>query len=318
MSWSRIIPALVAVGLAGCAGESGGGETGPGNTGTGTSLVCGVPASCPAVERECLGLVDNSGKSRFGLRISEIHVRAPEALAAGLIGRALATDVRPANMACNLDGTGTASWLLRFDTDAGTLKIGGARPVVDPTKGYAFVDEVIRGQHVRPAKLDVAVAADGSFATEAPRDLLLPIFLDTYGKAIVFPLRAARLGAGALSVSHGCIGRYDAAGLDPANACLPDDDQRAFVPGASIEGILVLEDADRAVIDSSALSLCARLAGADPALVTTDAAGVTVCRRDAGGRILLLGNACSIAGEGCADAVAVRADFAASAVRIEE
>ncbi|APR84319.1 Hypothetical protein A7982_09668 [Minicystis rosea] len=311
-SW-RVGLALVAVALVGCAEESGSGDTG--TPGTGTSGVCGVPASCPAVEPECLGLVDNSGRSRFGLRISEIHVSTPQSLTAGLIGRALATDVRPANPACNLDGTGTASWLLRFDTAAATLDVGGARPITDPARGYVFADEMIQGRHVQPTKLAVDIAADGSFETAASQDLLLPIFLDTYGKAIVLPLRAVRLGAGVLSASRGCIGRYDASKLDPANACLPDDDQKAFVPGATLEGLLVLEDADDVVIDSSSMSLCARLAG--PELVTTNAQGTTVCRRDADGRILFQGDACAM-GAGCADAVALRADLAASAVRIED
>jgi len=43
-----------------------------------------------------------------------------------------------------------------------------------------------------------------------------------------------------------------------------------------------------------------------------------VCRRDAGGRIVMTGDACTVEGAGCGDAVKVAADVAASAVRIEE
>jgi hypothetical protein len=310
--------ALVALGLAGCAGETGGGETGPQGTATGASFACSVPAACPAVERECLGLVDNSGKTRFGLRVSEVHLSAPRDFGEGLMGRALATDVLPSNLPCNLNGSGATSFLLRFDTEEGSLEIGGARPVVDPMRGYAFVDEPVLGQSIHPVKFAVDIADDGSFVTSAAHDLLLPMFLDTYGKVLVFPIRAARLSAGALSPSRGCIGRYDAAALEPSNACLPDVDARAFVAGATLEGLLVLDDADRVVVDRFGMSLCARLAGASPALVTKNAAGITVCRRDSGGRIVFQGDACSASGESCGDAVAVRADFAASSVRIEE
>ncbi len=59
------------------------------------------------------------------------------------------------NTACNLDGSGTFSWLLQFDTTAGTLKTGGARPVAEPTTGYSFEEGMVAagGEHVqRPAR----------------------------------------------------------------------------------------------------------------------------------------------------------------------
>jgi hypothetical protein len=313
MRRSSIVVLGLGLSLAGCGGETAGGETTA--THTATAPLCALPASCAAAEPACVGLTDNAGLHRFGLRMAQIDVTEPVALLEGVPRRVFTTDVLPADLACNLDGAGTLSWILRFDRDAGTLEVGGAGLTADPTRGYAFVDGTVLGWEVAPATFPLAIDAGGSFHTTAPRDLALPMYLDAAGHVTVLPLRSARF-TGALSPSQGCIGRYEPAGLDAANGCLPDETHPAFVTGATAEGLLSLEEADRVFIPETAVSFCALVAG--EARSVTDAAGVTRCRRDAGGRVVFAGDACTTAGAACGDAVRMKADFAASAVRVAE
>jgi hypothetical protein len=73
--------------------------------------------------------------------MSAISLTSPPVLASGLVAQIVTGGVSLNVPTCNLSGTGTFNWLLQFDTDAGTLKTGGAKPVSDPTTGFAFVDE---------------------------------------------------------------------------------------------------------------------------------------------------------------------------------
>jgi hypothetical protein len=298
--------------VAGC------GADGDPTTATGPeALHCGVAPRCEAVDDECLGTVDNAAASRFGLRMSELDVTRPAELTDGTVGRVVAGAVQPANPSCRLYGSGTFSWLLRFDLAAGTLETGGAKPVTEATAAYAFVDEEVRGFQVGPRTYALVMGEGGAFSVPAGQDLVLPMYLDEGAtQVVVLPIRAARFTVGVLSGSQNCIGSYNAAGLEPANSCLAAEGSPAYLTAASVEGIIGLEDADRVGIDAFSETLCARLAHNDPAFVTTDSAGTTVCKRDAGGKILFPGDAC-VAGGTCADGVVVEASFAASSVRIE-
>jgi hypothetical protein len=292
----------------------------------GGSPACQPSAACEAVGDVCLGLVDNSGQTTFGLRMSELDLTAPAALATGIVKATFAGDVTPALPACNLLGTGTFSWLLQFDTVAGTLTTGGARPVADPAQGYAFDDEMItQGAvtfHVQPVKYMAVFDATGTkFSIGTGQDLIMPIFLDATGAEVVLlPLRAARFTMGALSASQDCIGSYNAASLQPANSCQPDGSVTQFTDGASLDGFITLQDADSVIISVLDESLCALLAGGSPMYTMPGAGGVTVCTRDANGNVLFQGNWCDATNEPatstCADAVAVAGNFAASSVLI--
>jgi hypothetical protein len=306
--------APAALALAACSGAP------PATGATTEPLACSIPASCPAVDAECLGAVDNSGLTRFGLRISQLDVTRPAGLAAGIVGRVVADDVLPDDVACNLPGAGTFSWLLRFDTEAGTLETGGARPPADPAAGYAFANEELLGWKLQPATFAVTLGADGSFgsAAAAAQDITVPMYVDADGSdAVILPLRGVRFTTGVLSASQACIGRYDLAALDPDNACFPGPESPAFQTGGTIEGAIRLEDADQVHLAAFGETLCARLAADAPAYVARDATGTLACRRDAAGQILFPGDTCSTAGATCPDAVAVAADFAASSVRID-
>jgi hypothetical protein len=280
---------------------------------------CSVPASCAAVAPECLGLVDNAAQSRFGLRVAQLDVSRPAGIVPGLVGVIVASDVLPSDLSCNLPGTGTFSWLLRFDTVAGTLETGGARPA-EGTDGYAFVDEEIAGFRVQPATFAVHVAADGSFTTPAAQDLVLPMYTDQGGNQlpVLLPLRAARFVVGVLGSGQSCIGRYDPAALDPANDCYPGEGSPAFVDGALVTAAIALEDAERVTLPAFSETLCARLAGEGSDVTTRDAAGILRCRRAADGTIAFAGDTCSTPGGTCTDAVGVEASFAAGLVRIDD
>jgi hypothetical protein len=318
-------------GLGGCGGggaastgsvAGAGGQASSSSTGTPPSTAdgccCPSKPSCQAADMDCLGLVDNSGKTRFGLRVADLRVTKPASLATGLVASVLASSIMLKNKDCFLDGSGTWSWLLQFDTALGTLTTGGAKPVADPTLGYAFVDEVMNGLHVQPVVSAVTLdPGTGAFSVAMGAELDLPVYLDAAATlAFVLPIADARLGMGTLSASQSCIGHFNSAGLEPANSCLPDTKHPTFVTGGSVDGILRLEDADAVLISATNQSLCALLAG--PMYAEKDASGVSRCKRDATMAILFQGDACATAGQTCADAVAFAADYAASSVLIND
>jgi hypothetical protein len=308
----------VAVSLAACGdtriGPGSGGDTTEPPTTQPPPFPCSPGTTCTAVDKECLGLVDNAGKSQFGLRISELQILAPLALQQGIVATIVGGAVLQADPACNLPGSGTFSWLLQLDLAAGTLKTGGAKPVADPTAGYSFIDEVLDGKQVSPITFDVKPDADGNFGVSAGQDLVVPIFLDMTGSQyVLLPLKQARITEAHLSESHNCIGHYNAEGLDPINACLPDDQNHTFVAGAKLDGLITLEDADAVFISSLKATLCVVLAG-NMGVVGPD--GVKVCERDpATMKIKVMGDTCST-GSGCGDSFALAAELAASSVEI--
>ena len=335
MRFSNVILGLFSVGIVGSAslvgcGSSGSGETGgaggtaptssssSGTTSSGgtCTAACCLTGSCKAVDKECAGLVDNKGQTKFGLRMAELSISKPPALAAGLVAGIVSSAVTPLNAGCNLNGSATFNWLLQFDTAAGTLKTGGAKPVSDANNGYDFVNEMVGGKQIEPITFDgVKPDASGAFSVTAGKDLLVPIYLDaTASQVVILPLKSAALSAATLSASQNCIGSYNAANLDPTNSCLPDAQNKAFLTGAQLDGYVTLEDADSVVIASLSQSLCVVLSQ-DAATYGEKVNGVTVCKRT-GGTINYQGDTCSTAGGTCKDSVSLSAKFAASSVKI--
>ena len=320
---------VMVCGVAACGGSSkhgttpgtdGGSTTDGGGSDGGTTVACAPGASCTVADKSCLGLVDNSGTTTFGLRMAQLTFTHPSSFTKGIIATTLAGAVTPALTTCNLDGSATFSWLLQFDTTGGTLTTGGAKPVADPTTGYAFDSETISGFMVQPAMMAATLDATGNFAVATGVNLNLPIFLNAAGTAsILLPIQQARLTMGTVSSSHNCIGSYNAANLDPANNCQPTSSTPAFVTGGKVDGFIRLTDADQVTVAPVAESLCVLLSG-DAATYGDGASPIAHCKTDAGGAILFAGDWCSTtnaaATASCADSVQLSGDFAASSVKI--
>jgi hypothetical protein len=295
--------------------------TGPGMTkGCSPTSACGSPHDAVA----CLGLVDNKGLTKFGLRMTELDLTAPAALTTGSVATTVGGGVAPNNAACNENGTGTFTWLLQFDTSAMTLTTGGARPVADPTKGYSFDDEMIsQGTSsilVQPAVFSVTPDSTGHFSVATGQDLNVPIFLDATGSSVlVLPLHQAEIQMGTLSNDNNCIGSYNASTLSPTNNCQPSPPQTAFTDGAALRGYISLEQADTVTITLLQQSLCAFLTG-NATMYGTSTGSTTVCKRDAGGHIVFQGDWCAAtnmaATASCADSVQFAGKFAAASVLI--
>jgi hypothetical protein len=167
---------------------------------------------------------------------------------------------------------------------------------------------MINGISFAPVEVGT-VAADGSFSGSAAGPLMLAWFSDATTLGMILPLRSVSF-SGDLSDSHACIGSYAAGSLADV-ACAADDTHPAFTAGATLEGLLALEDADTIDVPSLGQSLCVVLGGAGDG-----ASPIQRCRRDAGGAIEFRGDACTTGGGTCGDAVAFRADVAASAVTL--
>lgn len=275
--------------------------------------------SCGAQQSRCLATTHAYGAPTFGLRIAHIALTAPKALTQGVVKSVFDSSTAPNQTACNLEGSATFNWLLRFDTAAGTLTTGAARPVI-PGASYAFIDETLQlggsAFPVAPVVLSAPLGASCGVDSTAG-DVLLPFFQDAAATTFtLFPLRALRFFDTQVTPDHDCIGAYDAAHLSPANACLPDDQHPAFVDGGSFAAFISLEAADAVFVPPLAQSLCVLLSGAASAFGENGK-----CKRDANGAIVLQGDWCSATDQpataGCADAMRFAGSFAASGVAIQ-
>jgi hypothetical protein len=333
------VAAAAGCGASNISGSTGGSSSsssaasGNASSGAGTGA-CAPTSACQVADTTCLGLVDNTGKTKFGLRMSELDITAPSALASGTIPNIVATDVSLNEVACNLDGTGSFSWLLEFDTAAMTLKTGGATPTSSPTTGYTFESAMItQGMttfNVAPITYTgVMPDATGKFTATDGQTLIVPIFLSgSASDVVLLPLQEARITMGTLSKSQNCIGSYNVKGLQVSNNCQPSPTPPVvtqFIDGASVNGFMTLEQADSVIIAALNESLCALLAGGSMATMYTSTppgGADLLCTRDASNKIVFQGSWCAMtdaaATSTCADSVLLTANFAASSVTIND
>ena len=279
---------------------------------------------CPppvAFGSACLAEIPQAANPVFGMRIAHLTIDLPKSLGTGIVGSVLSTSVAPNDKACGLDGGGSFSWLLQFDTNKGLITTGGAKPVPGPFTPYSFVNEVfvfggtkfVVAPVVLPAKLA------GCNITSGTADVVLPIFTDGTGtQAILFPLHQLQFFKGSFSADHGCVGSYNALGLDPSNACQPDTTHPQFIDGARAGGFLVLAETDLIIVPQLNQSLCVLLSG--NAGTYGDGGSPTHCKTSATNEILFQGDWCSStnapATASCHDALQFNAGFAASGVAI--
>jgi hypothetical protein len=250
--------------------------------------------------------------------MSQIAITKPTVLApGGLVGNLVADGVQMNLKQCNLEGGGTFSWLLQFDTAANKVRTGGAKPVSDPFGGYCFVNQILGGIQVSPKEADAPISG-GAFSADVG-DVTVPIFLDAAASTyVLMPLRQGKI-TGTLSEGNNCIGKYNADKLDPANSCLAEPpDTLQFENAGTLDGFITLEDADSVVITTPPQSLCVLLSG--NAAMYGDGGMPAKCKRDMAGKIVFQGDWCeatnAAADAMCSDSAKLGAEFAASAVKI--
>lgn len=324
MRFSNLLMVLVtaplagAAAMAGCGGDDDGASpSSSSSTGAGGGGDCTLTSPiCTAVASECVALHDNKGQTKFGLRMAQLTIKQPAVLATGTVAKIVAEGLRMNLSQCYLNGTGDFSWLLEFDTVAGTLRTGGAFPTEDPLKGYCFANMTVGAFQIAPTEMP-ATLNGGAFNAEAEL-LVVPIFRDA-GDPITLPLRRARLFDATVSADNNCIGKHNP-DIDPDNFCLPSDEHPAFIDGGKLSAFITLEEVDTVIVPDVNQSLCLLLAGAS--LEYGTGASPNTCKRDANGKILLQGDWCSstnaAATAECADAFVLSGEYTASAVQITE
>lgn len=323
MRFSKLALGLVTVGLGVGLLASGCGDDEPEQQNPPPATGCSLKAECSVADRDCLALVDNKGAEQFGLRMSQIVISKPAALAAAtLVGKTVAGGVALGNSACFLEGKGTFSWLLQVDTATGKVCTGGAKPVANPADGYSFVKETVSqgGKDFNIAPIEVTVDLTAPLIdSKTPLDVVVPVYTDAADltKVVLLPLKKARIFDATLSADHNCMGEFNGDGLDPFNNCLPypEENQFTFKNGGKLEGYITLEDADSVVVAELSSSLCALITGENDG-----GTPIKKCQRDAMGKIAFPGDWCdatnAAATATCSDAVKLGAEFAASAVKI--
>ncbi len=312
--------------LVGCGSDTptGGTSTTGGGGGGGGTDPCSPAAACPQVpSSKCISLADNSAAKQFTLRMANLTLTAPPALTKGLVKGVVQNGVTMNLASCNLNGGGTFSWLLQFDTATGMLKTGGGKPADDPTKGYSFVDETIMqgGKAFKIAPFTTAAPIKGgAFAIAMGQDIIVPVYLNLKASAVVLlPLHKAKL-TGTISADNNCIGTYNSKGLDPAGNCLADDKHPSFIgtdgkadSDGKLDGYITLEEADTVLVDAVGQSLCVILSG--NTATYGDGKTPAYCKRTAG-KIDFQGDWCDASNDmACKDAVRLQANFSASGVK---
>lgn len=264
---------------------------------------------------------DNAGAASFGLRMADLALTAPNALVKGIVNTVIKGGITPQNLSCNLSGGGTFSWLLAFDVAAGTLRTGGAKPTKTPALGYSFLSEdfpIVGGTlPLDPVTLTAPLDASCT-ATSSAANLNLPVYLDiAASQTVLLPLRQVRFSNLAVSGDHNCIGKYNAAGLKPADNCVATQQTPAFFPGGQVDGFINLDQADSVVVAPLQQTLCVVLAG--DATKYGDGSTPAKCKRTSG-KIVFPGDWCTATNQAataqCNDAVRFAGAFAASGVLI--
>ncbi|APR87632.1 hypothetical protein A7982_12981 [Minicystis rosea] len=284
---------------------------------TPTNAVCGSESSV------CVATAHAHGAPAFDLRVSHVTLSAPKAFTKGVVQNVFETATRLNRPLCNLSGGGSFNWLLHFDTNAGTLTIGGAKGVPDPTAGYSLIDEtVLLGEGtfwVKPTTVSATLDPSCGLETSAG-DVLLPFFSGVGDNSFtLFPLRSLRFFDTTITPDHDCVGAYNASGLETFNNCAPDPVNPDFLDGGHFQAFITLEDADAVLVSVLSETLCVLLSE-DPTTFGTGSQPVK-CKRGANNQIVLQGDWCSAtnqpASPGCADAMRFEGTFAASGVKIQ-
>lgn len=306
--------------MAGCGDDNGG--SGSSSSSSSSSSGNAYPCSpsdpvCNQVKSDCISLADNAAGGTFSLRMSQLTITQPTVLGTGAVGSLVSNGVLMDLPKCNLAGGGDFSWILTFDTGAGTLTTGGSKPVADPTAGFCLIDSTLDMTPVKPATA-MAKPNNGEFSADVG-DLVVPIFLDDTGmNFVLMPLKATKI-AGTLSADNNCIGKYNADTLKPELSCTPDTGEKAFTNGGALEGHILLEDADMINVESLNQSLCVLLSG--NLAMYGDGNMPAKCKRDPMTmQIVFKGDWCdstnAAADANCADAQKLKADYAASGVKV--
>ncbi len=229
-----------------------------------TDASCFGPQGPTGPGAACLAKTDNSGKTKWTGRFSQITISSPPALAtpyiqSNVIDKGIYLDLP----ACNAQGQGTFSWFFELDTEAKLLKTGGGLPVTDVTKPGCFVSLPNAAIPTAPVTLDVSLD-NGTFTAEK-FSIVVPIFLapDKLDTPVLLPIHGGQVQA-TISSDGNCIGKYNADELEPEFDCAPDtpNGQRAWKDAGVLRGFITVDEADTVFIEDLKTSLCALLAGA--------------------------------------------------------
>ena len=278
---------------------------------------CSVPASCGDPEK-CLGVGDNTGKTKIALRLRRLQVAAPASLKTTLVQSQILNKAMDLKLpACGERGDGAFNWLMDVDLATNRLVTGGAAPA-DPSGagGYCFVRTKLNGFDVAPIDVSLTRDAQGRYSTTVVPALNVPIFVQ--GKrdnAILLPLRDVTVRDITLSSGGNCLGAYRPGGLSDYLGCKENlTDCPKWQTGASLGGYIRLADADKVEIVDIGRTLCTVLTNR-----IGQGANATSCPKTAAGALDVQGDYCSTtkSAGGCRDSFWLAATLAASAAELQ-
>ncbi len=307
------------------AGGSGGGA-GSGGSDAGGGACFPTDPTCGLSGSPCLAMTDNSASTSkmIGWRYSMITVQAPESL------KSLQTLILDKKVPYTLDacyqyGNGQISWLMAYDTSGATpeLLVGSGPPIpagTDPRLGTCFVDRNDGTFDIKPVRVPVTVAADGT-VTGTPLDfVVLPVYLNNEGTTSVdLPIHQLGFNDTKLSADKNCVGSFMGDTLDPISNCAPQTGKPGWNKGGTLAGYITVDDSDSVFVTDIGSSLCVVLSG-DPLTYGDGVVGNQHCKKTAGHPTIrgdwdAATNKAVTAGTG--DAFHLVVDFAASAITIK-
>jgi hypothetical protein len=273
-------------------------------------------SGCPS-DSACMARVKPTGTTT-SLRVGKFRLWSPNALIS-LQSIIVDPEVNPT---CFDNGQDTYNWLMRVDTAANTVTMGGAMSSTDGGASYTFVNTTITsstytaicpnfvGNGVSSFDLSPKtspITFTGDAFTSAPVDYIgMPIYNATVpgNVPVVLPLHNAFGKDIILSADKACIGSWTR-----ADWCGPASG--GWTTGGTLLAQITLEDADNVPIPQvQCRSLCYLLVNDDSKRDGDH------CKRDATtGKIAEYGDSC-VGGTGCKNAYWLSATFAAFAVNV--
>jgi hypothetical protein len=231
---------------------------------------------------------------------------------------AAAVDLPATPTACGENGQGLFNWLISVDTVNKTVTTGGAPQSTDPFGvGYCFFNQTIGSNHVGPVTTTATFTGNNTFTTAPLKETLnIPIFqkANNYTDVVILPISGAYFNDVTVSNDGNCIGAVNNNSLTP-DTCVDSNPRGAdscsrWHTAGSLDGYITLANADMVPIALlNGESLCVLLLGLQG--MTTCGEAVTKPGGMGGG------NYCSTGGS-CTDSFWLSADFAASAVTVNE
>lgn len=270
--------------------------------------------SCPT-SSPCMARVPVTGTTTT-LRVGKFRLWSPDAL---LSLQSLIVDPL-VNPSCFNGGADSYNWILKVDTAANTITMGGSNVSKDGGTTYQFLNSTVDSANyaticpgfvgngttfqLQNATTSITFDSTGNtFSSNSIDTINMPIFNGDV--PLVLPLHNAVAKNVTLSGDKSCIGSWTQADWCGAESA-------GWTTGGTFLAQITLDDADNIPVQQTGCSTLCSLLVNDPSKQTADG---KACKKDGTGHVPAYGDTC-VGGTGCNNAFWLSATFAAYEVTV--